>query len=64
MHDDLPLSGKKILVFTGDIYEDLELWYPKLRLEEAGASVTLAGPKAKTTYTGKNGYPCVSARHD
>lgn len=60
MNDDLPLSGKKMLVFTGDIYEDLELWYPKLRLEEAGASVTLAGPKAKTTYTGKNGYPCVS----
>ena len=60
MPNDLPLSGKTILVFTGDIYEDLELWYPKLRLEEAGASVTLAGPKAKTTYTGKNGYPCVS----
>jgi protease I len=60
MSDDLVLQGKKILIFTGDIYEDLELWYPKLRLEEAGASVTLAGPKAKTNYIGKNGYPCVS----
>ena len=28
----LPLSGKRILIFVGDIYEDLELWYPKLRL--------------------------------
>lgn len=60
MTDALPLHGQKILIFTGDIYEDLELWYPKLRLEEAGAKVTLAGPKANQTYTGKNGYPCVS----
>lgn len=60
MTDALPLHGQKILIFTGDIYEDLELWYPKLRLEEAGAMVTLAGPKAVETYTGKNGYPCVS----
>lgn len=33
----LPLSGQKFLLFTGEDYEDLELWYPKLRLEEAGA---------------------------
>ncbi len=60
MSDSLTLDGMKILVFTGDIYEDLELWYPKLRLQEAGAEVTLAGPKAGETYAGKNGYPCVS----
>ena len=33
------LDGKRILIFVEDIYEDLELWYPKLRLEEAGAEV-------------------------
>ena len=55
-----PLDGKHILTFVGDIYEDLELWYPKLRLIEAGASVTVAGAKAGMTYQGKNGYPCVS----
>lgn len=54
------LSGLKFLCFVGDIYEDLELWYPKLRLIEAGAAVTLAGEKAGATYRGKNGYPCVS----
>ena len=27
---------KTLLTFVDDIYEDLELWYPKLRLEEAG----------------------------
>ena len=50
----------KILIFVGEIYEDLELWYPKLRLEEAGAEVTLAGPDANQVYQGKNGYPCTS----
>ena len=55
-----PLSGKSILIFAGDAYEDLELWYPKLRMEEAGATVVLAGPEANTKYIGKNGYPCVS----
>ena len=56
----MPLDGKRILVFAGDAYEDLELWYPKLRLQEAGAQVTLAGPKAGQTIVGKNGYPCVA----
>lgn len=56
----LTLSGQRVLVFTGDIYEDLELWYPKLRLIEAGAEVVVAGPEAGKTYAGKNGYPCVS----
>lgn len=51
---------KRFLVFVGDIYEDLELWYPKLRLIEAGFEVIVAGPKAKVTYAGKNGYPCRS----
>ena len=50
------LKGKKILIFIGDIYEELELWYPKIRLEEEGAEVTLAGPEANTLYSGKNGY--------
>jgi protease I len=56
----LPLAGTRMLAFTGDIYEDLELWYPKLRLIEAGCEVVVAGPKAGETYTGKNGYPSVS----
>ena len=38
MPTDQPLAGKRFLTFVGDIYEDLELWYPKLRLIEAGAT--------------------------
>jgi protease I len=56
----LPLARKRYLCFVGDIYEDLELWYPKLRLIEAGAECILAGPEGGVTYAGKNGYPCVS----
>jgi len=54
------LSSTRILMFVDDVYEDLELWYPKLRLLEAGAIVTVAGPKAGAKYEGKHGYPCVS----
>ena len=60
LNELLPLAGHSVLVFTGDIYEDLELWYPKLRLIEAGAKVVVAGDDEGRTYTGKNGYPCVS----
>lgn len=54
------LSSKHFLMFVDDIYEDLELWYPRLRLLEAKAAVTVAGPEAKQKYNGKHGYPCVS----
>ena len=49
---------KTLLTFVDEIYEDLELWYPKLRLIEAGGAVTVAGPKAGALYAGKHGYPC------
>ncbi len=58
--DAEPLRGQRVLIFTGDIYEDLELWYPKLRLIEAGATVVVAGESANQQYAGKNGYPCRS----
>lgn len=55
-----PLSTKRIVILVGESYEDLELWYPRLRLLEAGATVVVAGPVAKANYSGKHGYPCVS----
>jgi protease I len=60
MPADRPLAGRRLLVLVGDTYEDLELWYPKLRMIEAGAEVVVAGQKAHEKYAGKNGYPCVS----
>jgi protease I len=52
-------KNKALLAFLDDIYEDLELWYPKLRLEEAGYAMKCAAPELKT-YTGKHGYPAQS----
>src|ERR1700682_456599 len=52
----MSLSGKKVLFLAGPLYEDLELWYPKIRLEEEGVVTTVAGLGEKT-YQGKRGYP-------
>ncbi len=51
------LSGKKIAVFVEQKYEDLELWYPSLRLREEGATVTIVGSGTTNEYHGKYGYP-------
>ncbi len=50
-------EGKHFAVLVEKLYEDLELWYPTLRLREAGAKVTLVGPKAGETYLSKHDYP-------
>src|SRR5437868_2746339 len=52
----MSLKGKTVLFFAGPLYEDLELWYPKIRLEEEGAATVVAGTGEKS-YQGKRGYP-------
>ena len=54
------LRGKRVAVLVEKFYEDLELWYPVLRLREAGATVQIVGPKAGETYPSKHGYPALS----
>ncbi|MGQ9728932.1 MAG: type 1 glutamine amidotransferase domain-containing protein [Candidatus Fervidibacter sp.] len=51
------LQGVKVAVLVEDLYENLELWYPVLRLREEGAQVLIVGPKASETYKSKEGYP-------
>jgi len=53
------MQNKTVLAFLDEVYEDLELWYPKLRLEEAGYALKSAAPEIKT-YAGKHGYPAPS----
>jgi protease I len=53
-------SQRQVLLLVGDEYEDLELWYPRLRLEEAGYQVVMAGLDRYTEYLGKHGYPAES----
>jgi protease I len=53
----MALQGKRVAVFVELKYEDLELWYPALRLEEEGAEILYVGAKAGETYESKHGYP-------
>ncbi len=54
------LQNKKIIQIVSDDFEDLELWYPVLRLREEGAAVHIVGEKANEKYIGKYGVPIVS----
>lgn len=54
------LKDKKVMALVEDDFEDLELWYPILRLREEGATVDLVGKEANKTYIGKYGVPAES----
>lgn len=54
------LSKIKILAFVDEEFEDLEMWYPVLRLREEGARVDIVAAKSNTTYHGKYGVPIIS----
>ncbi len=56
----MPAKTGKVLQLIDHDFEDLELWYPVLRLREAGLQVHIAGEQAQATYTGKYGVPAVS----
>jgi len=53
----MSLIGKRIAILAEDNYQDLELWYPLLRLREEGAEVKVIGTGSAETYTSKHGYP-------
>ena len=53
------LANHRYLFVLDQDYEDLEYWYPKLRLIEAGAQVVTAGPHDGQKLRGKHGYPAV-----
>src|SRR5690554_7504690 len=49
------LKDKLVLTIVSKDFDDLELWYPILRLREAGATVLVAGELANHDYVGKYG---------
>ena len=53
----MELEGKRIAILAEDTYQELELWYPLLRLREAGAEVTVVGMPGVREYHSKLGYP-------
>ncbi|MDH7499195.1 MAG: type 1 glutamine amidotransferase domain-containing protein [candidate division NC10 bacterium] len=56
----MSLKGKRVAILVENQYQELELWYPLLRLREEGAEVQVVGPKGKEIYTSKHGYPAMS----
>lgn len=53
----MELSGRRVAILAENLYEDLELWYPLLRLREAGAEVFVVGAGSSDVYTSARGYP-------
>ena len=51
------LKGKRVAVLVAEQYQDLEVWYPVLRLREEGARVVIVGTGSASEYKGKFGYP-------
>lgn len=56
----MKLAGKRLIVLVEDLYQELEVWYPLLRMREEGAEVTTVGTEAGVTYKSKTGYPITS----
>jgi len=54
------LENKKVIALVSKDFEDLELWYPLLRLQEEGALVHLVGEEAGKEYRGKYGVPATA----
>ena len=52
----MKLKGKKVAILLEQQFQDLEVWYPALRLREDGADVIFVGAGA-SDYKGKYGYP-------
>jgi protease I len=50
----MELDGKRVILLTENMFNDLEFWYPYYRLKEAGGAVTVVG-SAAAAYTGKAG---------
>jgi protease I len=50
------VNRKRIAILVGPEYEELEVWYPKYRLEAAGFDAPLVGTDGQT-FKGKYGYP-------
>ena len=51
------LADAQIAVLAENMYQELELWYPLMRLREEGCNIVVVGPSAEQTYASKLGYP-------
>jgi len=52
----MELDGKRIAVLAEDRYQELELWYPLIRMREAGADVKVVGREKGRVHLSEKNY--------
>ncbi len=50
----------KIAILVDNLYQEMEVWVPLYRFQEAGAGIVVVAAEAGKTYTSKLGYPVKS----
>lgn len=58
----MELKGKRIAILVDQLYQEMEVWYPLYRFQEAGAEVITVGAEAGRTYSSKLGYPVTAQK--
>jgi protease I len=56
----MSLDGRRVAVLAEDAYQELEFWYPVMRLREEGADVVVAAPRTGYAYQSFLGYPLLA----
>lgn len=56
----MELTRKKIAILVDTMYQEMEVWYPYYRFQEAGAECVFAAAEAGKVYSSKLGYPAAA----
>ncbi|HEY6393461.1 MAG TPA: type 1 glutamine amidotransferase domain-containing protein [Bryobacteraceae bacterium] len=56
----MELIGKNIAILVDTAYQEMEVWYPFYRFQEAGAQCVLVAAEAGKIYLSKVGYPATA----
>ncbi|MGC8777308.1 MAG: DJ-1/PfpI/YhbO family deglycase/protease [Candidatus Caldatribacteriaceae bacterium] len=51
------MARRRIMMLVENQYQELELWYPLLRLREEGIETRLVGSSTEETFLGRHGFP-------